>query len=78
MLNVADNFARLNHGDITKCFAAFAQKCDASTESKAALRYAEIRRLRSQCEVGVALGHEYALSTILVATEPNRLSGVRR
>ena len=78
MLNVADNFGGLNHGDIQKCFAAFAQRCNSSTESKAALRYAEIRRLRSQCEVGVALGHEYALSTIIVATEPNRLSGVRR
>ena len=78
MLNVADNFGGLNHGDIQKCFAAFAQRCKSSTESKAALRYAEIRRLRSQCEVGVALGHEYELSTIIVATEPNRLSGVRR
>ena len=75
---MADNFGGLNHGDIQKCFAAFAQRCNSSTESKAALRYAEIRRLRSQCEVGVALGHEYALSTIIVATEPNRLSGVRR
>ena len=78
MLNVEDNFGGLNHGDIQKCFAAFAQRCNSSTESKAALRCAEIRRLRSQCEVGVALGHEYALSTIIVATEPNRLSGVRR
>ena len=38
MLNVADNFGRLNHGDISKCFEAFAQKSDTSTESKAALR----------------------------------------